>query len=1082
MSSRSPAVEPLQVHLENHQVVLFEDGQERQAAAAEPRDTPLTAWMRYNRECAAADPGCLALLYPDFPRHCRWDKGRRNWVRRQNHQAAPTIGRVVSVSPRQGDVFYLRLLLHHVPGATSFAELRTVAGVVCATHQEACRRRGLLQEDAEWDVTMQEAALVQMPRQLRQLLVTILLFCEPADPAGLFERHYPALAEDFTRRHRELDAAVARSLALLDVERRLQRAGKELADLQLPVVPQEHRLLAAQLEEAAELRRLPPVIQEELAYDREALREQTDARLPTLLPSQRAVVDAVLDAVRERRPLAVLEENMRARQAADGLHPEDAAAFCEWLLALGEGRLPTDDDGNVQLPAGLCMDADLPEVIRWVFGRDAPKKQRQAELERRRAQREADEEQRAADAERLRRLREDEDYRERERQRQQQRQLDEANRERERQRQQQRQLDEANRERDRDRADRRRRERRDQSPSREARHTAAVLSGEQAVPLNTVGDRDRGCQHCGALLWPAERPSLCCAAGKVRLAPLPAPPPSLRQLWTDDSAVARIFRKHVRHLNSALALASQTVQEVRPPPGHGGYTPSVVIQGRLYHRLGPLRARDGEVPKFAQIYVQDPLCEDPEAEAALRLGHVRLSANTPAATQRALRDILQHLQQLLREHNPLVQDFIMASEIPEDQVEHRRLVISADARPAGEHARRYNRPEGLQEVSVLIGEEPVHRDIVLRRRAAGDGADLATIMDDDSLLRACRLLQEFCCMAFARVETQRLLFLAMNQRQIRAELYQHLVDAMAGDLEDAAAAPAAADQPARDGAGDAGAAPAPPLGVGRRVILPPSFIGGPRHMQTSEACWRLFQFDMSSRSPAVEPLQVHLENHQVVLFEDGQERQAAAAEPRDTPLTAWMRYNRECAAADPGCLALLYPISRGHCRWDKGRRNWVRRQNHQAAPTIGRVRAGKELADLQLPVVPQEHRLLAAQLEEAAELRRLPPVIQEELAYDREALREADGRPAAHAAASPLWRHFHYLRLEENMRARQAADGLHPEDAAAFCEWLLALGEGRLPTDDDGNVQLPAGLCMDADLPEVIRWVFGDLRAAPDGP
>ena len=63
---------------------------------------------------------------------------------------------------------------------------------------------------------------------------------------------------------------------------------------------EEHRLLAAELEEAAELRRLP-----ELAYDGQALREQTDARLPTLLPSQRAVVDAVLDAVRERRPLAV---------------------------------------------------------------------------------------------------------------------------------------------------------------------------------------------------------------------------------------------------------------------------------------------------------------------------------------------------------------------------------------------------------------------------------------------------------------------------------------------------------------------------------------------------------------------------------------------------------------------------------------------------------------------------------------------------------------------------------------------------------------------------------------------------------
>ena len=189
MSSRSPAVEPLQIHLENHQLVYFQDGQERQAADAEPKDTALTGWKRYNRESAAADPDCLQYRYPDFPRHCRWDKGRRRWVKRQNHQSAPTIGRVVSVSPRQGGVFYLRMLLHHVPGATSFAELRTVAGVVCATNKEACRLRGLLQDDGEWDETLREVTLTQMPTQLRELFTVILVFCQPsgsvrAPPAG----------------------------------------------------------------------------------------------------------------------------------------------------------------------------------------------------------------------------------------------------------------------------------------------------------------------------------------------------------------------------------------------------------------------------------------------------------------------------------------------------------------------------------------------------------------------------------------------------------------------------------------------------------------------------------------------------------------------------------------------------------------------------------------------------------------------------------------------------------------------------------------------------------------------------------
>ena len=82
---------------------------------------------------------------------------------------------------------------------------------------------------------------------------------------------------------------------------------------------------------------------------------------------------------------------------------------------------------------------------------------------------------------------------------------------------------------------------------------------------------------------------------------------------------------------------------------------------------------------------------------------------------------------------------------------------------------------------------------------------------DDSLHRAERLFQEFVCMALARVETQRLLFLARNQAAIRAELYQRLEDALPAD----AALEERAD-------GDR---------LGRRIILPASFAGGPRYYQ-----------------------------------------------------------------------------------------------------------------------------------------------------------------------------------------------------------------------------------------------------------
>ena len=262
-----------------------------------------------------------------------------------------------------------------------------------------------------------------------------------------------------------------------------------------------------------------------------------------------------------------------------------------------------------------------------------------------------------------------------------------------------------------------------QQPSLAARRPPLILSGAQVVNSNDIGAMDRPCASCGALRWAGERASLCCSGGKVHLDPLPAPPPFLRHLWTEDSVEARTFRRFARHLNSALALSSLSVHEVPPPAGTGGYAPCVVVEGRLYHRLGPVEANLGQLPTFAQIYVSDPQAEDPDAEAAIRLGHVRLPASTSAAVQGRLLNLLRQLQALLRDNNPWVQDFIMAGEILAEEVEHRRLVISAAARPAGQHERRYNAAEGLREVAVLIGDEPANHDLVLRRRAVeGPGA------------------------------------------------------------------------------------------------------------------------------------------------------------------------------------------------------------------------------------------------------------------------------------------------------------------------------------------------------------------------
>ena len=80
---------------------------------------------------------------------------------------------------------------------------------------------------------------------------------------------------------------------------------------------------------------------------------------------------------------------------------------------------------------------------------------------------------------------------------------------------------------------------------------------------------------------------------------------------------------------------------------------------------------------------------------------------------------------------------------------------------------------------------------------------------------------------------------------------------------------------------------------------------------------------------------------------------------------------------------------------------------------------------------------------------------------------------------SALWRHFIVAPLRENMRARLAS-GPEGEELQSFWEWLLQLGDGRLPGPEDGFVQLPPRLVLEGDINTVIDWVFTDLAERHD--
>ena len=268
-----------------------------------------------------------------------------------------------------------------------------------------------------------------------------------------------------------------------------------------------------------------------------------------------------------------------------------------------------------------------------------------------------------------------------------------------------------------------------------------------------------------------------------------------------------------------------------------GFNPSFRIQGQVYHCIGSMVPSTGESPKFSQIYFID----NQESQVATRCEII--SGLRP--------DIVSSINQLLHNDNHYVQIFKIAMELftQQDVPTNIRVVINETKRPTGEHLKRYNSPM-CDEVGVLMPNENANnRDIVLHYKDGGlcriselhrgyddplqyplifsHGTDgwhinlklannrkltalvyyryhIMVRQNDSVLLRAKRLFQQFLVDAYCKSK-QRLQFLQHEQNALHADCYQDLRDAIV------------------DGDGD-------PSNVGCRIILPSTFIGGPRYM------------------------------------------------------------------------------------------------------------------------------------------------------------------------------------------------------------------------------------------------------------
>lgn len=59
-----------------------------------------------------------------------------------------------------------------------------------------------------------------------------------------------------------------------------------------------------------------------------------------------------------------------------------------------------------------------------------------------------------------------------------------------------------------------------------------------------------------------------------------------------------------------------------------------------------------------------------------------------------------------------------------------------------------------------------------------------------------------------------------------------------------------------------------------------------RYVSASEACWRIFHYDLHDRSPAVQRLSVHLPGQHNVVYKEGKAEETLQ-HFKDTTLTSW---------------------------------------------------------------------------------------------------------------------------------------------------------------------------------------------------
>nr|KAJ0216693.1 hypothetical protein LSAT_V11C300102540 [Lactuca sativa] len=121
----------------------------------------------------------------------------------QEEKQRQLFSRINHVSLKCGDVYYLRILLNKVKGPTCYEDIRMVNGTVYDSYKDACYALGLLDDDREYILYIQETHHSATASFCRSLFVMLITSDTLSRPHHVFKETYSCLSDDVVHVHEQ---------------------------------------------------------------------------------------------------------------------------------------------------------------------------------------------------------------------------------------------------------------------------------------------------------------------------------------------------------------------------------------------------------------------------------------------------------------------------------------------------------------------------------------------------------------------------------------------------------------------------------------------------------------------------------------------------------------------------------------------------------------------------------------------------------------------------------------------------------------------------------------------------------------